>query len=346
MHITFLLILPAFTWLFAYNPEPLGFRSVSPDGLKYLLSASAAVLLFFCILLHELGHSYIAKKNNIKISSITLFIFGGVSQIEDIPRNPKVEFTMALTGPLVSLLIGVVLLAVYFLFRPILSLGSPYLLLIFLVGIINIVLGVFNLIPAFPMDGGRVLRAIFARHRNYIMATRSAVSIGKILAILMGFFGLIANPWLILIAFFIYIGASEEEKATELSVLLEGVKVRDIMSTNVVTVTPDITIAQLVRLLFEKKHMGYPVVHSDKLVGVVTFSDVQKVQRENWDSVRVSQVMTKDVITLKPDDESIDAYKLLSTHKIGRILIKDNGNVVGIISRTDLFHASQIQTLR
>jgi len=187
---------------------------------------SVAVLLFTCVLLHELGHSYVAKKHGTNIQGITLFLFGGVSSLEDIPRNPKVEFKMALAGPSISLLIGSILIIFYELLKIDIPVSNPYLRLVWLIGYINIVLFIFNLIPAFPMDGGRVLRAVLAGRMTYIKATRTAANVGKMFAIFMGIFGLIipGGLWFILIAFFIYIGASEEEKSTQVSVSLEGVK--------------------------------------------------------------------------------------------------------------------------
>lgn len=345
LHITFLLVLPIFVLFFASAPE-LGFRNEPNLTLRYILSTIATILLFTCVLLHELGHSYIAKKHGTKIQAITLFLFGGVSQMEEIPRDPKVELKMAFAGPAVSLIIGAVLLAAYF----ILPIIPPYATLIRLIGYINIVLFIFNLIPAFPMDGGRLLRAWFAGHMSYINATRRAAEIGKLIAFLMGLFGVITFTvggwWIILIAFFIYIGASEEERATEITVTLEGIKVKDLMSKNVVSVSPDTAGAELVELMFKEKHMGYPVMEGSRLVGIVTFSDIQQVPKDQWSKVKVRDIMTREVISLGPEDDAVDAFRTLSSHNIGRIIIRENKNVVGILSRTDLIQATQLLGLK
>lgn len=185
LHITFLLILPVFAYIFSINPPRFGFNDVEPLSLRYALGMATALSLFTCVLLHELGHSYVAKRHGTNIQSITLFLFGGVSSMEEIPRNPKVEFKMALAGPSVSLLIGSILIIIYQLFKT----DSAYLRLVWMVGYINIVLFVFNLIPAFPMDGGRVLRSWLAGRMSYIRATRTAAGIGKMFAIFMGIFG-------------------------------------------------------------------------------------------------------------------------------------------------------------
>lgn len=339
LHISFLLILPVFAWIFAINRPTFGFSDVEPATLRYALSLSAAIMLFTCVLLHELGHSYVAKTHGINIQGITLFLFGGVSALEEIPRDPKVEFKMALAGPSVSLLIGSILIIVYELFNT----GDYYLRLVWIIGIINIILFVFNLLPAFPMDGGRVLRAWLAGRMPYIRATRAAAGLGKMFAIFMGIFGLfVINVWLILIAFFIYIGASEEEKSTEVSVILEGVKIKDIMSKDVATINPNMTAEELVDFMFKYKHMGYPVIEDSQVKGIVTFTDVQKVPKEERKNVKVSQIMTKELITLNEEDDAVNALKLMTINNIGRIIIKKDGQIAGIVSRTDLLRAVQL----
>ncbi|MCZ7385632.1 MAG: CBS domain-containing protein [Candidatus Methanoperedens sp.] len=352
LHITFLLILPVFAYYFSVNPAPFGFNDVQLSIIRYALSLSAAISLFICVLLHELGHSSVAKKNGSNIQSITLFLFGGVSAMEEIPRNPKIEFKMALAGPGVSFLIGMLLGIVYIVTKPVdLSYtaymfqnisDNPYLRLIWLIGYINIILGIFNLLPAFPMDGGRVLRAWLAGRMSYIKATRTAAGIGKMFAIVMGIFGLFAGLWFILIAFFIYIGASEEEKSTEVTVVLEGVKIRDIMSKNVTSVTSGMSVEELVDIMFRFKHMGYPVLDDSEVKGIVTFTDVQKVPKEDRKKVRVSEIMTKELITLREDDDAVNAIKLMTVNNIGRIVITKEKQIVGIVSRTDILRSVQL----
>ncbi|MDD1746027.1 MAG: CBS domain-containing protein [Candidatus Methanoperedens sp.] len=345
LHITFLLILPVFAWMFARTePQFGGFQDVEPELLRYSMGMAASVLLFTCVLLHELGHSYVAKKHGSDINSITLFLFGGVSSMEDIPRDPKTELKMAVAGPAVSLLIGSILIMIHEISRQeLLFQDSPYMRLVWLIGYINIVLCIFNLIPAFPMDGGRVLRAWLAGRMSYIKATQIAAGIGKMFAIFMGIFGLFSSIiWLTLIAFFIYIGASEEEKSTEVSVILEGVKVKAIMSKEVQTVSPETTVEELVDIMFKYKHMGYPVMDGSKVKGIVTFTDVQKVIKEDRKNVKVSQIMTKELITAREDDDAITVLKLLTRNSIGRIIVKNDEKMIGIISRTDVLRAVQL----
>jgi len=345
LHITFLLILPVFAWMFAnYEPQFGGFIDVEPVMFRYLLGMAISVILFTCVLLHELGHSYVAKKHGSDINSITLYLFGGVSSMEEIPKDPKTELKMAVAGPAVSLLIGAVLIVIHEIFRQELLFNedNPYMRLMWLVGLLNIILCFFNLIPAFPMDGGRVLRAWLAGRMPYIKATRTAANIGKMLAIIMGFFGFFSNILLTLIAFFIYIGASEEEKSIEVTVILEGVKVMDIMSKEVKTVNNETTVEELLDIMFKYKHMGYPVVDGSDVKGIVTFTDVQKVIKEDRKNVKVSQIMTKELITARDDDEAVTVMKLLTKNNIGRIIVKNDGKMIGIVSRTDVLRAVQL----
>lgn len=351
LHITFLLILPFFAWNFSVNPSPFGFSDLD-SPLRYVLSLAAAVSLFVCVILHELGHSYIAKKHGTKIQSITLFLFGGVSSMEEIPRDPKTELKMALAGPGVSFLIALMSMILYLIFKSAgdpftnyLFLGpinDPYLRLFWMISIINIMLGIFNLLPAFPMDGGRVLRAWLAQRTTYIRATREAAGIGKMFAIIMGIFGLFYSFWFLLIAFFIYIGASEEEKSTEINLILEGVKIRDIMSKEVQTVNSGMSIEELVEYIYRFKHMGYPVVDDGQLKGMVTFTEVQKVPKEERKVVKVSQVMSKNIIGLQEDDDAVNALKLMTMNNIGRVIVRKGETVSGIVSRTDIIRAIQL----
>ncbi|WP_319506163.1 CBS domain-containing protein [uncultured Methanolobus sp.] len=338
LHITFLLILPVFALVFATNPQPYGFADVGSAAESYVLSLLTTILLFACILLHELGHSYVAKSYGVEIRDITLLLFGGVSSMEEIPRDPSQEFKMAFAGPLVSLIIGFGLLALHLVaisFIPSYSNTSIY-LMVGILASINIVLALFNLIPAFPMDGGRLLRAWYAKRMSYVKATHYAAYFGKMFAFIMGVIGLFWNPWLILIAFFVYIGASEEDKSTTVTVSLEKYKVSDVMSKEVVSVAPEMTVEDLSHFMFENKHLGYPVIKGNSLKGIVTFTDIRNVLPHERYATLVSDVMTKDVISLPSNSNAAEAFKIMTVNNIGRVLVTDNDTVKGIVSRTDL----------
>ncbi len=347
LHITFLLILPIFAYVFAINPQPFGFEGVEPPITRYSLSVLTAILLFASIVLHELAHSYMAMRYGVKIESITLFLFGGVSAMEEIPRKPGQEAKMASAGPLTSLVIGFACLLIYgnvISPNPALS-QSPVYLTIWILGVMNLVLGIFNLLPAFPMDGGRVLRSFYARRMSYVKATQSAAAVGKFFAILMAIFGiLVGNLWFPLIALFIYVGASEEERSTRAEVTLENILVKDIMTRNVVSVSPSLSVEDLVKFMFEKRHMGYPVMEGDSLKGIVTFTDIQRIPYVERPVAQVSDIMTRDVISVPPDAQASDVLRLVSSKNIGRVMVIDNGAVVGILSRTDLVRILRLRS--
>ncbi|WP_292464956.1 site-2 protease family protein [Methanolobus sp.] len=214
IHVSFLFVLPFFAWIFAQQPEPYGFAGIEGDTLRYALALVTSILLFASVLVHELSHSYLSLKYGANIREISLYLIGGVSAIEGEIRDPAKEAAMAFAGPFSSLIIGIFLLAVNYLFNPAVSSteGSALFLVIFILGYINIVLAAFNLIPAFPMDGGRILRALLATRMGFVEATEKAAAIGKILAFIMAIIGLLISIWLVLIAIFIYMGATGEER--------------------------------------------------------------------------------------------------------------------------------------
>jgi Zn-dependent protease/CBS domain-containing protein len=352
LHWTFLFIVPFVAWNFAsFSQETVGgiygFGGIEPASLRWAYSLFFAILLFACVALHELGHSYIAHKNGIGIKSITLYFFGGVAAMEEIPRNPRLELKMAFAGPAVSGVVG--LFAVY-LAGPaaaVAGAGHPLAIMLWNLGIMNLILMAFNLLPAFPMDGGRLLRAWFAFRMPYAKATRRAADIGKFFATLMFLLGLFSlNFMLLFVAFFVYVGASEEEKATEISVSLEGIRVKDIMSSQVRTIPPDMTMQELKELMFQEKHRGYPVLSEGALQGIVTLTDLQKVPEVERAMTRVAQVMARELYLIAPLDEASTAMKKMNDMQIRRLPVMDEGRLVGIISREDLVRAIELSSER
>ncbi len=344
VHITFLIVLPFFAFIFSMNPAPYGFQDIEPVWLSYGLSLLTTMLLFICVLLHELGHSYVAKRYGVEVSDITLFLIGGVSSMEEMPKEPAKEAKMAFAGPFVSFIIGAFLLILNLVLVSLIGSYAdtlPY-RSVQILGSINIVLGLFNMLPAFPMDGGRILRALFAMKMGYAKATHTAATVGKMFAFLMGLLGLLSNPWnpwLILIAVFVYMGASGEDRSTTVNTTLEKIPVSDVMTRDVISVPPSLTLEQLTRFMFENKHMGYPVIERNTLKGIITFTDVHRVLPLDRISTLVSDVMTRDVISVSEDASSADAFKLMISNNIGRVLVlSDDGVIKGILSRTDLMH--------
>lgn len=344
LHYTFLIILPLIAYSFATSPAPFGFDKVPDVWVKAALGTIAAIMLFVCVLVHELGHSYVAVKNGIKISDITLFLFGGVSEMEEVPRNPGVEMLMAFIGPAISLVLGVIFGILYF-YVPGLRTDIYWGTMTGLLAYMNIALGVFNILPAFPMDGGRVLRGFLAKRMSYVKATRIAVGVGKMFAYLLALLGLLTFPWgiwFIIIAIFIYIAAGEEESSTVQSITLEGIKVKDIMTKDVHTMDANSTVEQAFETMFRMKHLGYPVLENGKMVGVVTLTDISRVPAGARNTVPVRDVMTRKVITLKPEDDAFAALQKLSLNKIGRLVVMEGDRIAGIVSRSDMLKALEL----
>ena len=329
IHYSLFLILLILVWIFYIQEFPYGFK-----GRKYALELSvlASVSLFISVFLHELGHSVVSKKLGYNVREIILFIFGGVAVLERQPRGMK-ELLVSITGPAVSFAIAFIF---YFLsfsqIEPLSDFSSVFFR-------INAIIALFNLIPAFPLDGGRVLRGFLSRYLSPEKATFVASETGKALAIFMGIFGLFYNLWLTIIAIFIYLGASEEEKMSRLENLLGKLKAEDIMTSEIKAVPPHMTVREFMEFAFKMKHLGYPVVDGDELVGMITIHDVAG---KDW-SIQVRDLMSRDLVTVNPDTPATEVFRLMNETGIGRIPVAKNGKIVGIITKTDLIRLMQIQ---
>ena len=358
LDLTFLLVLPLFAWLIgAQVGDTVGLLNdvwgaglpVGPleDGaIRWVLGLSAAIGLFVGVVLHELGHSLVAIRYGYPISSITLWLFGGIAQLEEMPEDWKHELYIALAGPLVSVALaglsygaflaipggnGVTLAAVKF--------------VIGYLALMNLALAIFNMLPGFPMDGGRVLRALLARRRGYARATKIAAEVGKVFAIGLGLFGLLwGGIFMIAIAFFIYIGASGEAQQTIMKAAFEGFQVQDIMTPadRIDTVDAKMSVADLIEQMFRQRHTGYPVERNDEIVGLVTLDDARAVREVEREAYRVEEVMSTDLYTIEPTASAMDAMERLQRNSIGRLLVYDGEEFVGLLTRSDLLTALNI----
>ncbi|MFC7167342.1 M50 family metallopeptidase [Halospeciosus flavus] len=355
LDLTFLLILPVFAWLIGSQVEQLAqmlnttfgagldVAMLTAGSTPWLLGVAAAVGLFTGVVLHELGHSVVAQHYGFPIESITLWIFGGVANLSEQPEDWKQEFFIAVAGPVVSVVLGVVCWVALQAFPPSLD------LLRFVFGylaLMNVVLAAFNLLPGFPMDGGRVLRALLARKRSFARATQIAAEVGKAFALLLGLVGLLGwNLILIGIAFFIYIGASSEAQQTVMKAAFQDVQVADVMTPaqDVKTVDPDTSVAELMERMFQERHTGYPVMENGRLVGVVTLEDARDVREAEREAYTVEDVMTREVQTIDPEENAMDALEKMQEHGVGRLIVTDgDGELVGLLSRTDLMTAFNV----
>ncbi len=334
LHISFLLLM-----IIIYAAAFAGFISFY---LAFLIT-----LIFVTVIIHELSHSYVAKRYGVGIERIILFPIGGVSAMEEIPKDPGKELKIALAGPLTNIVIAAIcfLLILVFGYTEFLKLSYIFIIALeeynwglFLTNFlgVNLILGIFNLLPAFPMDGGRILRAYLARNRDYVIATKTAAKIGKQFAILMALTGVVLfNLILILIAIFIYLGADQEYQAILVSSMLEGLRVKDIMTRKVETVTPDNTVNETLYKMFKKRHMGYPVIEKDKLVGIITFDDISRIPEDKRD-ITVKEIMSKELILAHPDEGVATVFEKINRKAVGRLPVVENDQLVGIVSKTDV----------
>jgi Zn-dependent protease len=333
LHITFLVLM-----LLIYL---VAFFKITPS--INLLTAVLITLVFATVVIHELCHSYIAKRYGVKIDRIVLLPIGGLSEMEEIPKDPAQELRIAFAGPVSNLVIALVCYIVLIIFGSLLSIVVSGALYYFI--IINLLLGLFNLLPAFPMDGGRILRAFLAERMSFIKATKLAASIGKQFAIIMAVVGVFFNFLLILIAIFVYVGADAEYKSVIVSTLLGDEMVKDVMTTDVHTLNPDNTVQETLKTMFSEKHMGYPVTDNGKLVGIITFDDISKIP-ENERDMLIKDIMTRKLILSDPNEDLVETIGKLNKNRIGRVPVVKNGELVGIISKTDITNTLQKKELK
>jgi len=351
---TFLLILPIFAWIISSDivllaelvndmlGSSIATEPLTEGSMPWILGFAAAGGLFFGVLLHEFGHSLMAMRYGLEIESITLWLLGGVASFKEMPEEWLKEFNIAIAGPIVSVLVGIVSY-VGFVFTA--GFGALQFVLGYL-ALMNIALAVFNMLPGFPMDGGRVLRALLARKRPHAQATQMAAEVGKIFAFMLGIVGLFAfSPLFILLAFFIYIAASGEAQQSTVKAAFQGVTVRDIMTPGeeLHVTEPEMTIAELLSQMFTERHTGYPVVDRGELVGMVTLDDARTIKEVERDAYRVEDVMEREIQTIEPSADAITALRTMQEHGVGRLpVVDERGELAGIISRTDLMTAFNV----
>lgn len=343
IHPSWLVIAFLVTYSLAEFQFPAQFAGWS-TSLYWIVAGATAALFFASVLAHEFSHALVARRFGLKVEGITLFIFGGATSIDSDSRTPREEALIAVAGPATSILIGAALFGID-LFIVHEQLGA----LVGWLGLINVMLGVFNLIPGFPMDGGRVLRAIIWKVRgDRLAATRNAAVVGRIFAYLLiavGVFlalrpnGLFSGLWLALIGWFLSNAAETTAAQAGVEHSLRGVRVRDAMDLEPPSVSPNEPVAELVAERFLRgADRAFLVRHDDGgLAGLVTLGDVQRLPRDNWDGARVTDVMTRytDLATIGPDAPLADALRLIQEREIGQLpVIEDEARLpVGLVTR-------------
>jgi Zn-dependent protease/CBS domain-containing protein len=332
------------------------FPSTNPglSGNTHLAMAIVAALLFVVsILLHELGHAWEARREGLEVDGITLWLFGGVSQFKGGFPSAGAEFRIAIAGPLVSLVLGVV-----FVLIAIAGLPSAVDGVAAWLGYINLALLVFNLIPALPLDGGRVLRAALWRSKGDLgWATRVGTDIGRVFGYLfigLGlamfiFQGSFSGAWLAFIGWFLLQAATAEARYIATEAALHGLRVRDLMVRDPVTVDGDLTVGQFMdEVARSRRFTTYPVVDGGRPIGLLAFGSVAALPRSEWDSRRVREAMLplERVPLLTEDETAIDALTALSSPASNRGLVVENGHLAGLLSITDLTRALELRRSR
>jgi Zn-dependent protease/predicted transcriptional regulator len=339
LHWSFLPVLPLFAFVMAdaYFAAP----DRGPGALDLVWGAALAIALFACVTLHELSHSLTAQRYGIKVRSIVLMPIGGVSQMEEMPKEPRRELLISAAGPLTNFVIAAPLLALTWL-NLVPDVAPDFVDFVRWVGLINVSLGAFNLLlPAFPMDGGRILRAVLASRMDFAKATKYAAGVGRALALAMGLVGMFTfgggGFWLVLIAIFIYMGASEEERLVQVITTLGDLRVRDLMTAAPVILRPEDTLEQAFRVMVQTKHVGFPVVDQDgRVVGFLGLPELGHIDRLHYPVTPVRLAMRLNVPTIEPTARATDAMRLMTNANEEHLVVLDHGRLAGILTRTDL----------
>lgn len=349
---SWLIIFFLLLWSLSGGYFPVTYPGFSKTGYL-IMGAISALGLFACVLLHELSHSYVALRSGIGVPRITLFIFGGVAQIAEEPKSARMEFNIAVAGPICSLILAG-------LFWVIATLGdaalpTPLIPILKYLAFVNTALVIFNMIPGFPLDGGRILRAyLWGRWRDLRRATYTVSQIGSFcgigLVVLGGIFiltgNLIGGIWFIFIGLFLNNAAKSGYQMTVMKSALSGVLVKDVMTRNVVSVHPGITLSDLVKNHFYLHvFISFPVIdQAGGFLGMVSLKQVREVPQGEWDTRRVGDIMTPaaDIRALAPYDSAEDLFNTLN--QLGRVPVLKGGKLVGIVTRRDIMALLTIRT--
>ncbi len=325
IHLTFLLLLVWFGVVSWRQGDGLvaGF-----EGVLYVLA------LFACVVLHELGHAVTARRYGIATRDITLLPIGGVARMERMPDDPHQELWVALAGPAVNVVIALVLVAF----------GASVSVAVFAgegsfidrLATVNVMLVLFNLLPAFPMDGGRVLRALLATRMQYTRATHLAAQIGQMMALVFGFVGLFVNPMLVFIAFFVWIGAAQEASMVQMKHSLAGIPVSQAMVTSFATLAPSDTLAKAIDATLAGTQRDFPVVEGGGVVGILLQSDLLAGLARRGADVPVAEVMQTDFELVQASEMLDAAFRRLSERRSSTAPVSSQGRLVGMITMDNI----------
>jgi Zn-dependent protease/CBS domain-containing protein len=353
IHFTWLIIFGLLSWSLASGYFPQHYPDL-PITAYWIKAIIAALFLFGSVLVHELMHALMAQNLQVPIAGITLFALGGVSEMKQEPPSPSAEFMIAIVGPLASF----VLAGFFWLVWRALEREGPdpsfAAIALYLMGL-NAVVAVFNLLPAFPLDGGRVLRSIiWGITKNLKKATYLATRVGRGFAYVLIIFGAMSlfagagfqGIWMALIGFFLLQGAQASYTQVLLKEALAGIAVRDIMVKEVVTVVPSLRVRELIeRYFLTYGYGGFPVVENGQVVGLVSLGDVKQVAPEDYDRVSVREVMVPlaERLIIAPEEDVSVAFQRMAEEELGRLVVMERGRMLGLVTKTGLSRFLQMK---
>lgn len=351
VHVSFLIILPFLAWAFGRALEQAAELADVPAGAlagpAIAWGLLVAVALFASVLVHELAHSLYAIRSGGRVKDITLFMLGGVSRISEPPRTPRHEAVMAAVGPLTSFALAAGFYGVHVALRGTGSFNLQF--AFFHVAVLNVALGVFNLLPAFPLDGGRVVRGLLAGRMGYLRATRLAATLGKGFAILFGLAGLAGgNLILVLIAFVVWTGAAAEATQARVEETLRPFRVGDVMSPAPGAIPAGASARAAVDWLRQARRVSAPVAEAgERPLGIVSMRAIERMPRERLDDAPVREVVTPTP-SLSPEDEVTQVLRLLAELRVPELPVVDPADpsrVVGTIGTSDVTRAVELSGL-
>jgi Zn-dependent protease len=356
LHYSWFLIFALVTYLLAGAYFP----SVYPGwALSARIAAGliTSILFFASVVVHELMHSLVAQHQGVPVKSITLFIFGGVSEITSEPKTAGDEFRMAFVGPLSSLVLGGIFFGIYFWLKSSSAFPAQFVTgIAFWLGYINLALGVFNLIPGFPLDGGRVLRSIiWARNQDLRRSTRIASNAGRVVGFLFIFGGIYLiftgnwfnGIWLALIGWFLESAAVGSYQQLLMQEMLKGHVASEIMSTDCAVVPPDMTIDHLVNgNILTTGRRCFPVASGSQMIGLMTLRDIQVVPRDRWTTETVQQAMTPfdKLKYVRPDEELSTVMRILAEDNVNQVPVVQDGKIIGMVTRENLLNFVNVRS--
>ncbi len=337
LHLTFLILL---AWIGLAYWQMAGTVDAVVSGVGFILA------LFFCVLLHEFGHALTARKFGIRTRSIILLPIGGIAAIEKTPENPREEIIIALAGPAVSFAIALLLWVVLMSVNSMVPLeelsvsGGSFLQRLM---IINVLLAVFNLLPAFPMDGGRVFRALLALLMNPLKATRIAAGVAQAMAVVLALLGMRYNLFLVVIALFIWVGAASEAGMASVKSVLSGIPAGKAMLTDFQLLQADESLARAVELTLSTSQKDFPVVSGDRVIGALRQPDLLRGLHDHGKQCRVDQVMQHDIPEVELSETLDHVLENIQIKDSGLLIVTDQGRIAGIIDIDNIMELLKIQ---